>query len=160
MKMLKVKQAMTHDPVTVRTGTSVKDVARIMIDKGIGGVPVVNEDGDLLGIVTESDLVEHDTDVKFPSFVHFLDGYVFVPGSLARFDKKFKKAVAATAGEMMTEEIVAVDADDSVQEVATLMTEKKLKRFPVISEGRLVGIITMADIVRLMSRDIPVEGTD
>ena len=160
MKELKVKYAMTPDPVTVLPETPVPDVARVMIDNGIGGVPVVNSDGDLLGIITESDLIVQDTDVKFPSFVHFLDGYVFVPGSVHRFEEKFRKAVAATAEDLMTEDVMTVDVEDSAEDAATLMSNKKLKRFPVISEGRLVGIITMRDIVRLISKDIPVEGTE
>jgi CBS domain-containing protein len=160
MKELKVRDAMTPDPVTVLPETPVTDVARVMIDNGIGGVPVVNSDGDLLGIITESDLIVQDTDVKFPSFVHFLDGYVFVPGSVHHFEEKFRKAVAATAEDLMTEDVITVDAEDSAEDAATLMSRKKLKRFPVISEGGLVGIITMRDIVRLISKDIPVEGTE
>jgi CBS domain-containing protein len=160
MKELKVRDAMMPDPITVLPGTPVTDVARVMIDNGIGGVPVVNSEGDLLGIITESDLIVQDTDVKFPSFVHFLDGYVFVPGSVRRFEEKFRKAVAATAEDLMTEDVITVDVEDSAEDAATLMLKKKLKRFPVISEGQLVGIITMRDIVKLISKDIPVEGTE
>ena len=160
MKEIKVRDAMMPDPITVLPETPVTDVARVMIKNGIGGVPVVNKEGDLLGIITESDLIVQDTDVKFPSFVHFLDGYVFVPGSIHRFEEKFLKAVAATAEDLMTADIITVDADDPVEDTATLMSKKRLKRFPVISEGQLVGIITMRDIVKLISRDIPVEGTE
>lgn len=155
--MLKISQAMTEDPVTVSPDTPITEVAKRMIDRSIGGVPVVTDDGELLGIVTESDLIVQDTDVQFPSFVHFLDGYVFVPGSLHRFEEKFKKAVGATAGDVMTEGVLTVDADDPVEEVAGLMSKKRMKRFPVMKDGRLAGIITMADIVRLISEDIPVE---
>jgi CBS domain-containing protein len=160
MKEILVEQAMTPDPVTVSPDTSVTDVAKIMVKRNIGGLPVVSADGDIVGIVTESDLVVQDSDVKFPSFVSFLSGYVFVPGSLHKFDEKFRKAVAATAGEVMTENVITVDASDTAEHAATLMTRKKLKRFPVIRDGSLVGILTMADIVRLISRDIPVEGTE
>ncbi|MCJ7653648.1 MAG: CBS domain-containing protein [Actinobacteria bacterium] len=160
MEKPRVKDAMTQEPITVLPETQVTEVARIMIDKGIGGVPVVNSEGDLLGIVTESDLIVQDSDVKFPSYVHFLDGYVFVPGSLHRFEEKFRKAVAATAGDLMTEDVITVDADDPVEDVATLMSKKKLTRFPVISQGQVVGIITMADVVRLISKDVPIEGTE
>lgn len=160
MKEIKVRDAMTPDPITVLPETPVTDVARVMIKNGIGGVPVVNKEGDLLGIITESDLIVQDTDVKFPSFVHFLDGYVFVPGSIHRFEEKFLKAVAATAEDLMTADIITVDAEDPVEDTATLMSKKRLKRFPVISEGQLVGIITMRDIVKLISKDIPVEGTE
>jgi len=158
MHAVKVSEAMTPDPITVSPDTSVTDIAKIMIDRGIGGLPVVDDDGNLLGIVTESDLVVQDTEVRFPSFVHFLDGYVFVPGALHRFDEKFKKAVGATASDLMTEDPVTVDADESAETAATMMSNRKMKRFPVTSEGRLVGIITMADIVKLISRDTPIEG--
>ena len=148
---------MTSDPITVSPEASVTEVAKTMIENNIGGLPVVNAQGDLVGIVTESDLIVQDSDVKFPSFVHFLDGYVFIPGSIRRFEEKFRKAVGATAGDLMTESLVTVDADDLVEEVATRMSREKMKRFPVIKEGKLVGIITMADIVRLISKDEPVE---
>lgn len=160
MKEVLVEQAMTPDPVTVTPETSVTDVAKIMVEKNIGGLPVVTTDGDMVGIVTESDLIVQDSDVKFPSFVSFLSGYIFVPGSLHRFDEHFRKAVAATAGEVMTEKVETVDASDPVEHAATVMTHKKMKRFPVIKDGQLVGILTMADIVRLISKDIPVEGTE
>lgn len=160
MKALQVRQAMTPDPISVSPEAPVAEVAKVMIDNDIGGLPVVDEDGDLVGIVTESDLIVQDSNVKFPSFVHFLDGYVFVPGSLRRFEDKFRKAVGATAGELMTENVISVEADDSVEDVATLMTDKKLKRFPVVENGKLVGMITMADIVRLIGRDVPVASSD
>lgn len=160
MHRIKVREAMTPDPVTVHPEMDVTGVAGVMIENSIGGVPVVDHTGHLLGIVTESDLVVQDSEVNFPSFVTFLSGYVFVPGSLHRFEEKFRRAVAATARQVMTEDVTTVDADDSVEDVATLMSHKKLKRFPVVSEGKLVGIITMADIVRLISRDIPVEGDE
>lgn len=151
---------MTSDPITVSPGTSVTDVAKMMVDSRVGGLPVMNEDGDLLGIVTESDLVVQESDVEFPSFVSFLSGYVFVPGSLHRFEEKFRRAVAATAGEVMSERVVTIDAGETIEHAATLMTRRKLKRLPVLEEGRLVGMLTMADIVRLISRDVPVLGTE
>ncbi len=160
MHRVKVREVMTADPITTNPEMEVTDVARIMVDNNIGGLPVIDDDGSLIGIVTESDLIMQDTEVEFPSFVTFLSGYVFVPGSLHRFEEKFKKAVAATAREIMTDEVITVDADDSVEDVATMMSKKKLKRFPVVEAGALVGMITMADIVKLISRDIPVEGDE
>lgn len=160
MKKLMVREAMTPDPVTVGTDTTVEQIARVMVDEGIGGIPVVDDSGSLVGVVTESDLIVHDSDVEFPSFVHFLTGYVFVPGSLQRFEEKFRKAVGNTAKDVMTAEPVTVLVDDAVEDVATMMSEKKMKRFPVMEGDRLAGIITMADIVRLISRDVPVESEE
>lgn len=160
MHRIKVSEAMTPDPITIHPEMEVIEVAKIMIERNIGGLPVMDHSGGLVGIVTESDLVVQESEVEFPSFVSFLAGYVFVPGSLHRFEEKFTKAVAATARHVMTKDVITVDADDSVEEVATMMTKKKLKRFPVMKDGALVGIITMADIVRLISRDVPVEGDE
>ncbi len=160
MREVKVSEAMTPDPITVRPDAEVSEVAKVMIDSDVGGLPVVDESGKMVGIVTESDLVVQDSEVRFPRFVSFLAGYVFVPGSLHRFDEKFKKAVAATAGDVMSKDIVTIEADDSVEDAATVMTRKKLKRLPVMRGGKLVGMITEKDIVRLISRDIPVEGDE
>ncbi|MBN1289049.1 MAG: CBS domain-containing protein [Actinobacteria bacterium] len=160
MHSIKVEQVMTKNPITVAPSVTVVETAKKMIESDIGGLPVVGDDGGLLGIVTESDLIVHDSDVKFPSFVHFLAGYVFVPGSLKKFDEKFRRAVGNTAGDVMTKDVVTVDASETVEDVATKMSENKMKRFPVVKEGELVGIITMKDIVRLISRDIPVVSED
>jgi CBS domain-containing protein len=158
MHRVKVREAMTQDPITINAGMEVTDIAKVMIDNNVGGLPVVNDEGELIGIVTESDLIVQDSEVEFPSFVTFLSGYVFVPGSLHRFEEKFRKAVGATAEQVMTKDVITVEADDSVEDVATMMSKRKLKRFPVMEDGKLVGIIAMADIVRLISRDIRVEG--
>jgi CBS domain-containing protein len=160
MREVLVEQAMTPDPITVTPDVSVTDVAKIMVENNVGGLPVVSDDGELIGIVTESDLIVQDSDVKFPSYVSFLSGYVFVPGSLHRFEEKFRKAVAQTAGDVMTGHVITLEASETAEHAATLMSRKKMKRFPVMKDGALVGILTMADIVRLISRDIPVEGTE
>lgn len=153
MEEFRIRDIMTPDPVTVSPDTPVTEVARLMIDMSIGGVPVVDNEGDLLGIVTESDLIVQEADVRFPSFVHFLDAYIFVPGALHRFEEKFRKSMAATAGDLMTIDVETVEADLLVSEVAGSMMKKRLKRFPVMEEGRLVGIVTMADIVRLLGQE-------
>ncbi|MHB8894031.1 MAG: CBS domain-containing protein [Candidatus Geothermincolia bacterium] len=160
MREVLVEQAMTPDPITVKPDTSVTDVAKIMVENNVGGLPVVSDEGDLLGIVTESDLIVQDSDVKFPSYVSFLSGYVFVPGSIHKFEEKFRKAVANTVSDVMTERVITIDAGDTAEHAATLMSHKKMKRFPVLKDGKLVGILTMADIVKLISKDIPVEGTE
>ncbi|MBU1671619.1 MAG: CBS domain-containing protein [Actinobacteria bacterium] len=160
MKEVLVEQAMTPDPITIHPEMEVADIAKLMIEKNIGGVPVVDHAGNLIGIVTESDLVVQDSEIGFPSFVTFLSGYVFVPGSLHHFEDELRKATAATARQIMTKDVVTVEVDDTAEHVATLMSRKKMKRFPVLSKGRLVGMITMADIVRLIARDVPVEGTE
>lgn len=160
MHNIKVEQVMTGDPITINPSESVVDAAKKMIGSDIGGIPVVDDSGNLVGIVTESDLVVHDSDVKFPSYVHFLAGYVFVPGSLKKFDEKFRKAVGNTVGDVMTKEVETVDAGQSAAEVATKMSDLKMKRFPVVKDGSLVGIITMKDIIKLISKDIPVISED
>lgn len=143
------RDIMTPDPVTIDRGQPVTEAARIMVDRHIGGLPVV-ENGVLVGLVTEGDLIMGDIKLEFPTYIHLLDGFIMYPPSVVRFEHELRKAVAATVSEVMTKDPVTVQADASVEDVATLLVEREVSRVPVLDGDRLVGIITKADIVRSM----------
>ena len=106
-------------------------------------------DGDkLVGIVTEGDLIMQDVRLEFPTYLHLLDGFILYPPATAKFESELKKAVAANVDNVMTTDVVTVDAADSVEDVATLMVERGVSRIPVLDAGKLVGIISKSDIVR------------
>src|SRR5947207_1620307 len=107
---------MTTDPVTVTRDTAVEEVVRLMRTHELPGLPVVDGDGGLLGIVTESDLVigDDEGDLHIPHYVELFGGLVFLE-PLRRFESRLKKAAAATADEMMTADPVTVEADDPVR---------------------------------------------
>lgn len=151
MAEIKVKDVMSKQVLTILKGTSVKEVARILTKKGVGGAPVVDEKGNLIGIVSESDLIMQDVKVHFPTYISFLDGFIYLE-SLKRFEENLRKAVGAKVEDVMTEKVVTVDADETIEEAATLLADRRLSRAPVLSQGKMVGIISKADIVKAIGR--------
>lgn len=148
----KAKDVMTRGLVTFTKETSVKEATEALVKKKIGGAPVVDDEGGLIGIVSESDLIMQDVKLHFPTYIQLLDGYIYLPRSLERFEEAFKKAVGAKVGDVMTTDVVTVDEDASLEDVATLMIDQDISRVPVMADGKLVGIITKGDIVKAISK--------
>ena len=142
-------EIMTTDVVTVSKEDTVKEVAKILTEEGISGVPVV-EDGELVGIVSEGDLVAHDKKLHFPNYVYFLDS-VFYLESFEKFEKDLKKVAAVKIKDIMTEDVVTASLDTSVEDIATIITDEHINRLPIIKDGEMVGIVSRADIVKYMS---------
>lgn len=149
MEEIRVSEVMTKDPVTVDAGLPVTDVARVLVEHGIGGVPVV-ENGRLVGIVTDGDLIMQDIRLEYPSYVQFIDGVFLSPAAVSRFEEKLRKAVGAKVGDVMTTEVVTVGPDATVEDAATLMVENRISRVPVVDGDTVVGIVSKADVVRSM----------
>ena len=141
---------MTADPVTVGPGMAVKDAARLMTDEHLGALPVI-EDGKLVGIATEGDLIMQDVKVRFPTTIHLLDAFIFYPPSQDRMESELKKAVAATIGDVMTREPVTVAPEASIEDVATLMVDRDVSRVLVLEGAVLVGVVSKSDIVRTIA---------
>jgi CBS domain-containing protein len=140
---------MTPDPVTVSSRASVTEAARTMVDRGIGALPVV-DDNKLVGLVTEGDLIVKDIKLVYPSYIHLLDGFIQYPPSTTRFEHELKKAVAATVGDVMTPDPITVQAESSVEDLATLLVDRDVSRLPVLDGDVLVGIVTKSDVLRSM----------
>jgi len=147
MTDLIARDIMTSNPITVGRELSVTDAARLMVEKGVGALPVMEGD-ELVGIVTEGDLIMRDVKMEFPTYLHLLDGFIMYPGATARFESELKKAVGATVGDVMSVDPVVVQASSTVGDVATLMVDQDVSRVPVLDGGTLVGIISKSDIVR------------
>jgi len=142
-----VSEIMTPDPVTVTPETGVTEAAKLMVDKRIGALPVI-DGGRLVGLVTEGDLIHQDVKLEFPTYIQLLDGFIMYPPAQTKFENELKKAVAATVGEVMTPEPITVQADSSIEDVATLLVERDVSRIPVLDGDTLVGIVTKGDVVR------------
>lgn len=141
------RDIMTPDPATIGPSATVTEAARIMTERGVGSLPVM--DGDrLIGIVTEGDLIMQDVKLEFPTYIHLLDGFIMYPPSTQRFESELRKAVAAEVADVMTADPVTVQADASIGDVATLLAEEDVSRLPVLEGDRLVGIVSKHDIVR------------
>jgi CBS domain-containing protein len=144
---------MTRDPITVAPDVPVTDAAHLMVEKRVGGLPVLDADGALVGLVTEGDLIMQDVKVHFPTYLHLLGGFIFYPGSTDRFESELKKAVGATVADVMTSEPLTVSPDATVEDVATLLVDRDLGRVPVMEGERLVGIVSKSDIVRMLASE-------
>lgn len=149
--MKAARDIMNTQPITVGPEASVTEMAAVMVEKRIRCLPVVDEEGRVLGVVDEEDLVHQDARVHFPTFIHFLESYIFLPSSLKRFEKELRQAVGSKAREVMEEDIPAVDPLRSVEEIATLMLDRDLEYVLVVEEGKLLGVITRADILRTIA---------
>lgn len=143
-----VADIMERDPETVTPDTDVETVIAVLRDNELPGVPVVNEGGRCVGIVTETDLVlpDDDGDLHLPHYVNIFGGTVFIE-PLKHFEDKLRKAFASTAADMMTEDPTTVSPDATVDEAAGIIHETGHNRLPVVEHGRLVGVVTRVDVL-------------
>jgi CBS domain-containing protein len=149
-----VRDIMNPNPPTVGPDASVEDVVRILSERDASAVIVVNEGERPTGIITEADLViaDEEGDLHLPHYFELFGGVVFLE-PLRRFEQKLKKAVAARASDLMTEDPVTVDADATAREAAKVIVDKHHNHLPVVEHGRLVGLVTRADVLRALVED-------
>jgi CBS-domain-containing membrane protein len=151
--MTTVRDVMDADPVVVREDDEVETVIRTLRDHELPGVPVVNQGGRCVGIVTEADLViaDEEGDLHLPHYVSLFGGVVFLE-PLRRFEERLRKAFASRAADMMTRDPDTVSPDASVEEAARVIAESGHNRLPVVEHGRLVGVVTRVDVLGALSR--------
>ncbi|MEK7816820.1 MAG: CBS domain-containing protein [Actinomycetota bacterium] len=119
--------------------------------KNISGAPVVDDQKRVVGIVSESDLVSLDADIHFPHYIQFLDSVIFLE-SVKKFEERLRKTAATRIGQIMTTDVVTVQKDTPLHEVATMMTDMGVNRLPVLDGDVLAGIVTRASLVRSMTK--------
>ncbi|MDI6816604.1 MAG: CBS domain-containing protein [Actinomycetota bacterium] len=147
-----LKEIMTTEVITFTPDLPVKEAAKILSEANIDGAPVLDEEGRIIGIVVESDLIMQEVRLHFPTYVQLLDGYIYLPGSMNRFEKEFKKAVGAKVKDVMSTDVVTIDAGATVEDAATMMVEKDINMLPVMAEGELVGVVSKRDLVKAIGR--------
>ena len=147
--MLKARDIMTTDVVSVKKETTIRELAELFTKHRVGSVPVVDEGGNLIGIVTESDLIEQDKSLHIPTVISLFDWVIYLE-SEKKFEKELQKMTGQTVGDICTESVEAVGPDTPVSDVADLMTTKKLHALPVVEGKRLVGIVSRIDLIKTM----------
>lgn len=147
--MRTAKDIMTRDVITVTPDTDVTQATRLLLENGINGLPVVDEKRRLVGIVCQSDMIAQQKRIPLPSLFTLLDGYITLT-SAKHFEKEVQKIAAARVEQAMTADPVAVRSDTSLEDIASLMVEKKLHTLPVVDGGELVGVIGKEDVLRTL----------
>lgn len=143
------KDIMTKDVITIKPDTSVEKAAKLLIDQKISGMPVVDAEQRVIGIISEGDFIFQQKRVNPPAFLNLFDGILQI--GRQRFFDELKKMAANTVEDLMTKEVSTVNPETEIAEIATLMIDKNINRLPVVDEkGKILGIITRHDIIKNM----------
>jgi CBS domain-containing protein len=149
-----VADIMERDIASVRPDDEVEKLLRLMREHELPGVPVVDDDNRVVGIVTEADLVIRDeqADIHLPHHIDLLGGVIFLE-STKHFEERLRHAIASTVADMMTPNPITVKPDDSVESAARVIAERKHNRVPVVDDdGRLLGVVTRVDVLEALTR--------
>lgn len=149
-----VADVMTPNPIAVKPQTPLQEVIKILADKKISGLPVIDDAGKLVGVVSETDLMWQESGVDTPPYFMFLDSVIYLQNP-ARYDKELHKALGQTVAEVMSDKPITITSDRSLKQAAHLMNDKKIGRLIVIDESgdRVIGIVTRGDIIRDMAKE-------
>ena len=144
---LRVAEISHEDWPTLGPDETVEGVIKLFAESGISGAPVV-DNGRLVGLVTEGDLIFRDADIKAPGFLDILGGLIPL-GSWEEYRKEALKSAGVTVDEVMTREPITISPDASLVEASTIMADKRVKILPVAEGDALQGVITRMDILTL-----------
>ena len=148
-----VADIMTTELITVSPKTSLQEAIQIIADRKVSGLPVVDDEGQLVGIISETDLTWQATGVEAPPYVMFLDSVIYLQNP-AKHNQEVHKALGQTVAEAMSEKPTTIKQDRLVREAARIMHEKKVRRLPVVDDNdKLIGIITQGDVIRMMAAE-------
>ena len=145
--MLTAHDIMTREVVTIRPEASVEELAKLLEEHRISGVPVLDQSGLLVGVVTQSDLVQRSRDLELPPALNILDIHLFLE-TPSHFKKRLEKLLGGRVKDVMTENPHSVAPDTPVNEIARLMASKGVHTLPVLEAGKLVGIVGKLDLIR------------
>jgi CBS domain-containing protein len=147
----RVADIMERDVVTIGPEATVHDLVTLMRERDVSGMPVVDGDGHLVGIVTEGDLVMEDADLHAPWSIPFLGGDMLPLGGQKKFEERLRKMVGTSVADVMTTHVHTVGPDEPVSQAANIMVDKKINRVPVVDDDEeLLGIVARADIIRML----------
>ena len=150
--LMLAREIMTTDVITVSPDEEVEVVAKLLVDNKISGIPVVDQDNHVLGIVTEKDLLIKASELKVPFYITLFDSIIFLENPL-RFSNNLKKYAAAKVKDLMTEKVEVVDENTAVTAIAEIMQNKKINRLPVIRNNKLVGFVTRNDVLKAIVKN-------
>ncbi len=148
-----VSEVMTTDVLTFAPGDAVAEAMATLVERGIDGAPVVDENGQVVGMLSTGDLIVQESRLHFPTVISLLGATLELPSAKRHFDEDLRKTLGGTVAEVMQPEPITIAVDDNVEEAATLMHDHDVSRLPVIGDRGLVGIVSRVDILRGILRD-------
>ena len=149
--MATAKDIMTKEVITVTTDVTIEGLARIFTRHDISGAAVIDAEGKLIGIVTENDLIKMEQKLHIPTVINIFDAVIYL-GSSKRFEEDIKRMAATKVEDIYRKDIVTITESSTIEEIATIMSEKDIHHLPVVKKGKLVGIVGKKDIVRAIAK--------
>ncbi len=149
--MLKAKDIMTSGALTLEPESDVATAAKLLLDKHLNGVPVVDRNGELVGVICQSDLVAQQKSISMPSLFTILDGFISLSSS-DDLEKEVNKIAATKVSHAMTSNPVTVTPETSIEKIADLMVERKLYTLPVVENGKLIGVVGKEDVLKVLTK--------
>jgi CBS domain-containing protein len=148
-----VADLMTRDVLTVKPTTPLSAAIKLFVDRHISGLPVVDDGGKLVGVISESDLMWREKGLDLPPHIIFLDSVIYLENPL-QHERDLHKVLGQTVGEVMTDRPISITIDTSLPMAARIMHDKKIHRLPVVdADNRPIGILTQSDIVRAIAAE-------
>lgn len=141
------REIMTKDVITVRPDDKVDKATHILLENKISGIPVVDADDRVVGIITEKDLIIRASELKVPFYLTLFDSIIFLENPI-RFNNDIKKYTASLVKDAMSPKVFTVEEDTPVSEIVAIMQKRAINRLPVVRHGKLVGIVTRNDILK------------
>ena len=147
--MLTAGDVMTRDVITVKKETTIRELAELFARHRISSAPVVDDNGEMIGIVTETDLIEQDKNLHIPTVISLFDWVIYLESD-KKFEKALKKMTGQSVGEIYSEEFVKVTPTTPVSDVADILSSRKMNAIPVLDGNKIVGIVARIDLIRTM----------
>lgn len=148
-----IKDIMTKDVITVNEKDTVEKCANLLSKNNLSGLPVIDEDGNVKGIVTEGDLIRRASRIDGPPYLEILGGIIYLE-RYKDFMKDIKKSMGNLAEDIMSKDVITISPDEEVENAATLLVEKKIKRLPVVDkDNKLIGIVSRRDIMNYLFKE-------
>ena len=150
---MQVREIMSSPAITVSPTTEIREVARTMRESVISGVPVVDNSGALVGVITEMDLIARNAPVHEPRYIAVLSALIPVNiEEYRQYKEQLRQALAINAADLMRDDVTTISPDDTVQEALEMMLNPEVTMLPVVENGRVIGVVTRTDLVRLIEK--------
>ena len=147
--MLTAADVMTKDVISVKKETTIRELAELFASHRISMAPVVDDSGAMIGIVTETDLVEQDKSLHIPTVISLFDWVIYLESD-KKFEKQLKKMTGQTVGDIYTQPVKTVAPTAPLSDLADIMSSDKIHAIPVLEDKKVVGIVARIDLIRTM----------